>query len=189
MPNPYCTYLLCAGSKMDKQRRLRLAQILKSKGGASSQGVGDSTPPTSATAPASPNSCPQHLPTPSTSPTQLSPDQPPNSPPPIATMPLALVETATSSTPLNKGKRVMVVPSDDEDSAEGQVFKRQRTTQHAPQTATSATSSSHGAESLRENPPSANSTAQPMALEGGLSPSPLLFHHLPQNSPSQCKIR
>jgi len=87
-------------------------------------------------------------------------------------MPLALVETATSSTPLNKGKRVMVVPSDDEDSAEGQVFKRQRTTQHAPQTATSATSSSHGAESLRENPPSANSTAQPMALEGGTEPEP-----------------
>jgi len=105
---------------------------------------------------------------PSTPPTQLSPDQPPNFPPSGAAIPLALVEAATSSTPLDKGKMVVVVPSDDdEDSAEGQVFKRQRTTQHAPQTATSATSSSHGAESLRENPPSANSPPQPMALEGG----------------------
>jgi len=158
---------------MDKQRRLRLAQILKSKGGASSQGVGDSTPPTSTTAPASPNSCPQHLPTPSTPPTQLSPNQPPNSPPPVAAMPLALVEVATSSAPLDKGKGVVVVPSDDdEDSVEGQVFKRQRTTQHAPQTATSATSSSHWAESLRENPPSANLPPQPMALEGGTGLEP-----------------
>jgi len=143
---------------MDKQRRLRLAQILKSKGGASSYGVGDSTPPTSATAPTSPNSCLQYLPTPSTPPTQLSLDQPPNSPPPIVAMPLALVETATSSAPLDKGKMVVEVTSDDdEDSAEGQVFKRQRTTQHAPQTVASATSSSHGAESLREDPPSATS--------------------------------
>jgi len=39
-------------------------------------------------------------------------------------MPLALVETATSSTPLDKGKRVVEVTSDDdEDSFEGQVFK------------------------------------------------------------------
>jgi len=36
---------------------------------------------------------------------------------------LALVETATSSAPLDKGKRVVEVTSDDDkDSAEGQVF-------------------------------------------------------------------
>ena len=88
-------------------------------------------------------------------------------------MPLALVEAATSSAPLDKGNEVVVVPSDDdEDSAEGQVFKRQRTTQHAPQTVASATSFSHGADSLRENPPSANSLPQPMTLEGGTGPEP-----------------
>jgi len=42
------------------------------------------------------------------------------------------------------GFRVVVVTDDDEDFAEGQVFKRQRTIQHAPQQVTSATSSSHG---------------------------------------------
>jgi len=88
-------------------------------------------------------------------------------------MPLALVETTTSSAPLDKGKRVVEVTSDDdEDSADGQVFKQQRTTQHAPQTVASATSSSHGAESLREDPPSASSPPQPMALEGGIEVEP-----------------
>ena len=86
-------------------------------------------------------------------------------------MPLALVEAAPSSTPLDKGKRVVKVVSNDEDSAEGQVFKRQRT-QHAPQTVTSATSSSHGVESLREDPPSATSPPQPMDLEGGVETEP-----------------
>ena len=76
-------------------------------------------------------------------------------------MPLALVEAAAPSAPLDKGKRVGVVTDDDEDSAEGQVFKRQRTIQHAPQQVTSATSSSHGAESLREDPPSSTSPPHP----------------------------
>jgi len=83
-------------------------------------------------------------------------------------MPLALVEAGASSAPFNKGKRVVEVVSDDEDSAEGQVFKRQRT-QHAPQT---ITSSSHGAESLREDPPSATSPPQSMNLEGGVETEP-----------------
>jgi len=86
-------------------------------------------------------------------------------------MPLALAEAGASSAPLDKGKRVVEVLSDDEDSAEGQVFKRQRT-QHAPQTVTSATSSSYGAESLREDPPSATSPPQPMDLEGGVETEP-----------------
>jgi len=39
-------------------------------------------------------------------------------------MPPTLAETATPSAPLDKGKGVVVVPSDDdEDSVEGQVFK------------------------------------------------------------------
>ena len=177
MLNPYCIYLLGADSKIDKQRRLRLAHILKSKGGASAKEVGGSPLPTSDAPPSSPNPRPQHNPTPSTPPAQLSPDQPPNSPPPIAAIPLALVEAAAPSAPLDKGKRVVVVPSDDdEDSAEGQVFKQHRTTQRAPQTATSATSSSHGADSLREDPPSASSPPRSGALEGRADVDPEPTH-------------
>jgi len=93
-------------------------------------------------------------------------------------MPLALAEAAAPPAPLDKGKWVVVVPSDDdeEDSAEGQVFKRRRTThytpQPAPQTSPSATSSSHGTESLREDPPSASSPPQSRALEGGVEAEP-----------------
>jgi len=159
---------------MDKQRRLRIAHILKSKGGASSQGVGDSTPPTSATAPTSPNPCPQHLPPTTASPLNSpSPNHPPSSPAPIAVVPFALAGASAEPALLDKGKRVVVVPSDDEeDSTGGQLFKRRRTTRSAPQAATSATSSSFEAESLRDNPPSANSPPQPMALEGGTEPEP-----------------
>ena len=141
---------------MDRKRRLRLAQALKSKDGASASPLSTSAGP-----PSSPNPQPQSATTPSTPSVQPSPNPPPSSPPLIAAMPLALAEASASSTPLDKGKRVMEVVSDDEDSAEGQVFKRQRT-QRAPQTVTSATSSSHGAESLRENPPSATSPPQPI---------------------------
>jgi len=84
-------------------------------------------------------------------------------------VPLALVETATTPAPLDKGKGVVVLPSDDEgDSAEGQVFKRRRTTK----VFTSTSSSTHGAESLRENPPSATSPPQQLALDGGVVSEP-----------------
>ncbi|XP_068474813.1 uncharacterized protein [Phaseolus vulgaris] len=158
---------------MDKQRRLKLAQILKSKGEASSKGVGDSIPPTSETAPTSPNLRPQHPPTTTSPPALPSPNHPPSSPPPIAAMPLALAETTAVPALLDKGKMVVVVPSEDEDeSAEGQVFKRRRTTRASPQAVTSTSSSNHGIDSLRENPPSATSPPQPMALEGGTETEP-----------------
>ena len=96
-------------------------------------------------------------------------------------MPLALVETATTPVPLDKGKGVVVVPSeDDEDSADGQVFKRRRTTK----VVTCTSSSNHGAESLREHPPSATSPPQQLALEGGVesepTPTPAPTPELPQ---------
>jgi len=70
---------------------------------------------------------------PSFSPSSISiSHQLPSSPLPIAAMPLALAEAAAPSAPLDKGKRVVVVTDDDKDSAEGQVFKHQRTIQHAP---------------------------------------------------------
>jgi len=102
-------------------------------------------------------------------------------------MPLALAETTVAPAPLDKGKGVVVVPSEDEeDSTEGQVFKRRRTTRAAPQVATSTTSSSHGAESLRENHPSATSPPQPTALEGVVEFVPLNLH-LHQSSPYRSK--
>ena len=154
---------------MDRQRRLKLAHVLKSKDEASAKEVGGSPLPTSNTSPSSPNSRPQPSTTPSTPSVQPSPNQPQHSPPPIAAMPLALAESAA---PLDKGKRVVEVVSDDEKSSEGQVFKRKRTTHHAPRQVASATSSSHGAEYLRENPPSATSPPQLMDLEGGVEAEP-----------------
>jgi len=154
---------------MDRNKRLRLAQALKTKGEATSKGAGDSTHPTSEPAPTSPTSRPQdpsHATPPQTLP---SPTRTPNSPPPIAVVPLALAETAATPALLDKGKGVVVLPSDDEgDSAEGQVFKRRRTTK----VITSTSSSNHDAESLREHPLSATSPPQQLALEGGVESEP-----------------
>ena len=166
---PYLCYICLIGvdSKMDRQRRLRLAQVLKSK-----DEVFASPPTTSSVPPSPPNPQPHPATTPKTPPTQASPHPPASSPPPIAAVPLALVEAGTSAAPLDKGKRVVEIISDDEDSAEGQVFKRQRT-QHAPRTVTSAASSSYGAESLREDPPSATSPPQSVHQERGLEAEPV----------------
>ena len=61
-----------------------------------------------------------------------------------------MVETATTPAPLDKGKGVVVIPSeDDEDTKDGQVLKRRRTNK----VVTSHSSSNHGAESRREHRP------------------------------------
>jgi len=92
-----------------------------------------------------------------------------------------MVGTATAPAPLDKGKGVVVVPSeDDEDTEDGQVFKRRRTNK----VVTSHSSSSHGAESLREHPPSATSPPHQLALGGGAesesTPTPAPAPELPQ---------
>jgi len=76
-----------------------------------------------------------------------------------------------------------MVPSEDdedEDSADGKVFKRRRTTK----VVTSTSSSNHGVESLREHPPRATSPPQQLALEGGVesqpTPTPAPVLELPQ---------
>jgi len=92
-------------------------------------------------------------------------------------VPLALVETTATSVPLDKGKGVVVLPSDDEeDSAEGQVFKRRRTAK----VITSTSSSNHSADSLREHPPSATSPPQQLALEGGVESEPAQVASAPE---------
>jgi len=96
-------------------------------------------------------------------------------------VPLTMVETATTPAPLDKGKGVVVIPSeDDEDTEDGQVFKRRRTTK----VVTSHSSSNHGAESPREHPPSATSPPLQLALGGGVqsapTPNPAPAPELPQ---------
>lgn len=69
-----------------------------------------------------------------------------------------------STSPLDKGKGVVIVPSsDEEDTAEGPIFKRRRTTT----VATSHSTSNKNAESLREHPPSAFTSPNYMALGEG----------------------
>jgi len=65
--------------------------------------------------------------------------------------------------PLDKGKGFLVAPSDDEDSGEGQVFKRRRTNRVI---SSRSPSPQHG-ESLRDNPPSATSPPPQMGQEEG----------------------
>jgi len=96
----------------------------------------------------------------------------PGSPPPIAAVPLA-VAASPSPTPLDKGKRVLEVLSDDEDSDGGLVFKRRR----AARVPTPPAASPQGGSSLRDNPPSASSPI-PAMVQGekgddvGAAPTP-----------------
>jgi len=76
----------------------------------------------------------------------------------------------------------VVLPSDDEeDSAEGQVFKRRRTAKVV--TSSSSSSSNHCADSLREHPPSATSPPQQLALEGGVESEPAQTTSAPELPP------
>ncbi|XP_068475356.1 uncharacterized protein [Phaseolus vulgaris] len=124
-----------------------LAKALKArapKAGASTTPLSLPSPtPTTTETPLGPSSPPPH------SPQTL---QTPNSPPPIAAVPLA-VASSPAPAPLDKGKRVLEVLSDDEDSGSGVVFKRRR----AARVPILPAASPQGGESFRDNPPSATS--------------------------------
>ena len=148
---------------MDSSRRVALAKTLRARPKATSAKVGaSSTPITESNLPPSP--------TPHTAQTPNSPHslQTPNSPPPIVAVPLDVAANLTP-TPLDKGKGVLVVPSDDEGSGEGQVFKRRRTNR----VITSRSASPQREESLRENPPSATSPPPQAGQEEGAESTPL----------------
>ena len=84
---------------------------------------------------------------------------------PIAAIPLATVGASPTPTPLEKGKRVVNIASDDEEvTLDGLVFKRRRAAVAAPSHSTSA---NHPA-SFREHPPSASSPQTPFALKMGV---------------------
>jgi len=83
--------------------------------------------------------------------------------------PLGRGQDFPSTSPLDKGKGVVNVPSDDEeDTAEGPVFKRRMTTI----VATSHSTSNKHAESLREHPPSASTPPNYMAMGEGAETAP-----------------
>ena len=83
---------------------------------------------------------------------------------PIAAIPLAAVRASPPPAPLEKGKGVVLIASDDEeDTMEAPVFKRRK----AATAATSYCSSTRRLASFRDNPSSASSPLGPLALEGG----------------------
>ncbi|XP_068473413.1 classical arabinogalactan protein 9-like [Phaseolus vulgaris] len=114
------------GSMMDASKRMMLAKAMKearaAKAGASSAPAADPVPPptlsppppiTAEAPPSSSRSSPH-------SPEAL---QTPSSPLPITAVPLAAV-SSPAPTPLDKGKRVLEILSDDEDSESVAPFKR-----------------------------------------------------------------
>jgi len=140
---------------MDSSKRMVLARALKAaratKAGASIAPSADPNLPLSSPSP-----------TPTTTETPLGPSSPhprsrqtlqtPNSPPPIAAVPLA-VASSPAPAPLDKGKRVLEILSDDEDSDGGLVFKRRKVARVPILPAASP----QGGESFRDNSPSATS--------------------------------
>ncbi|XP_068474971.1 classical arabinogalactan protein 9-like [Phaseolus vulgaris] len=129
------------------------------KAGASSTPAADPNP--SSTLPLPPPTTTEAL-LGSSSPSPHSPQAlpTPGSPPPIAAVPLAVAQSP-APTPLDKGKRVLEIISDDEDSDGGLVFKRRK----AVRTPTLPAASPQGGNSFRDNPPSATSLPPTMVQE------------------------
>jgi len=138
---------------MASSRRLALAKFLKKA--KSTKGGGDSValdvPPTTPPAPVT------SLPTPPSSPQTC---QTPASPPPIAAVPLAAASTHAPARP-DKGKRVLEINSDSEDSGCALVFKKRR----PARVPTLPTASPGGGDSLRDDPPSATSPSPQVVQE------------------------
>jgi len=148
---------------LDAKKRMRLAGVLSIRGNASAGGAGTSAHSAPVASPAtSPISPAQATPTPASPQSNHQPASPqttqnplpshntsiPTSPIPIVAIPLATVRTSPLPAPLEKNKGVVIIPSD-EDSTEGPVFKRRRTTN----VAAFHSSSDKKAGSLRDHPP------------------------------------
>jgi len=159
---------------MGASKRMMLAKAIKdacaAKASASSVPAADLIPPS--TLPPPPPT-PTEAPLGSSSPSPPSPEafQTPGSPLPLVAVPLA-VASSPAPTPLNKGKRVLEVISDDEDSDGVAPFKRRKSARVPLLPA----SSPQGEDSFRDNPPSATSlpptTVQEDMGEGAESAPP-----------------
>ncbi|XP_068476155.1 leucine-rich repeat extensin-like protein 5 [Phaseolus vulgaris] len=172
---------------MDSATRAELARSLKAhldvqstKAGASitsplkSNSSPPSLPPRSFGTPNSPHQTPNSplsTETPSTTQTPHSSPiiQTPHSPPPIAAVPLAAA-SVPSTAPLDKGKRVLTISSDDDDSDVEPTYKRRRTNWVVH---SRSPTPPHGG-SVRDNPPSAMSPlCQSVQDEGVVESMPL----------------
>ena len=137
---------------MAPSRRLALAKFLKKA--RSAKGGGDSVtldvPPTTPSTPVA------SLLTPPSSPQTC---QTATSPPPIAAVPLAAASTHAPARP-DRGKRVLEINSDSEDSGSPLAFKKRRPARVPTLPATSP----GGRNSLRDDPPSVTSPS-PQAVQ------------------------
>ena len=160
---------------MGASKRMMLAKAIKdaraAKAGASSAPAADPNPPsTLPPPPPTPTEAPlgSSSPSPPPRPEAL---QTPGSPPPLAAIPLA-VASSPAPTPLDKGKRVLEILSDDEDSDGVAPFKRRKSARVPLLPAASPP----GEDSFRDNPPSATSlpptTVQEDMGEGAESTPP-----------------
>ena len=148
---------------MDASKRMVLAKAMQAaraaKAGASYAPAADPNPsftlplppPTTTEAPLGSSSPSSHNP---------QPLHTSGSPPPIAAVPL-VVASSPAPTPLDKGKRVLEIISDDEDSDGGLVFKWRK----AVRVPILPAASPPGGNSFRVNPPSATSLTPTMVQE------------------------
>jgi len=139
---------LGAGMLLNEEKRARLADSL-----ARHQGVLGAA---GASAPSAPINSAQAAPTPAPS-------------APIASIPLATTRASPTPTPLERNKSMVAIESDeDEDIAEGPVFKRRRVV-----VATTSDSTTIGRPaSFRDHSPSTSSPHSLLALEGGGESTP-----------------
>jgi len=162
---------------LGKDKRRKFAKVLGTFGKANSGGADTSTPP-----------APKAGATSSLAPPAQAAQEPlsaqnlltPTSTLPIEVVPLAMAETLPPPAPLDKGKGLVVVPSSkEEDTVEGPAFKRRRTTT----VATSHSTSQQDAQTPRENPPSALTPPNYMALGEGAETNPEPTMAPPQELP------
>jgi len=148
---------------MDASKRMMLAKAMKAaraaKAGASSAPAADPNPPPTLPPPPSTTT---EAPLGSSSPSPRSPEalQTPGSPPPIAAVPLA-VASSPAPTPLDKGKQVLEIISNDEDSDGVAPFKRRK----AARVPLLSAISLQGEDSFKDNHPSATSLPPAMVQE------------------------
>jgi len=135
---------------LNAEKQARLAEVLSLRDDAAA-GEGASAP----TAPPTT----QAIPVPAATQTIFVPA----SSAPITAIPLATLRASPPPAPLEKGKGVVNIASDDEeDTMEGPVFKRRK----AATSATSHSSLARRLASFRDHLPSASSPQGPLALEG-----------------------
>ena len=170
-----CLVYLDVGSVMDASKRMMLAKAMKearaAKAGASSAPAADPIPPPSLPPPPPPITTEAPLGSSPSSPHSPEALQTPGSPLPIAAVPLA-VASSPAPTPLDKGKRVLEILSDDEDSEGVAPFKRRK----SARVPLMPEASPQGGDSFMDNPPSATSlpptTVQEEGGEGAESAPP-----------------